>query len=258
MPVVTHPHTLLSYTRNGVPSLILPLEHPSDLWHLMRARYYEPSTGRFITKDPFPGETTNPQSMNPYIYASNNPINNTDPSGLCDTLFFTRGVANKSLDLIGTSSISTWYMTEDGWKFNPKTREYIYDPAAQDRSVDDIGLAISAVKIGVAFAALRNKAIRAGLNPKTFKWFNSRKAAFRAAKTENNIPVSEQPLTTIHPEKWAKNGRLLPDGRQYKFKNGTTIRDDAWGGVYKDDPSQNIPAHFNVEGSKVHYIYGKP
>ena len=81
MPVVTHPHTLLSYTRNGVPSLILPLERPSELWHLIRARYYEPSTGRFISQDTYKGDPKVPSTLNLYAYCRNNPLKYTDPSG---------------------------------------------------------------------------------------------------------------------------------------------------------------------------------
>jgi RHS repeat-associated protein len=46
-----------------------------------RARYYDPSIGRFISEDPtqFAGSATNF-----YAYTENNPINLTDPSGLCD------------------------------------------------------------------------------------------------------------------------------------------------------------------------------
>jgi len=47
----------------------------------LRARYYDPATGRFTTRDPFPGEEDNPQSLNRYVYAENNPINRIDPSG---------------------------------------------------------------------------------------------------------------------------------------------------------------------------------
>ena len=56
-------------------------ESETDLIFL-RARYYDSSTGRFITRDPIPGVEKNPQSLNPYIYVVNNPINLTDPYGL--------------------------------------------------------------------------------------------------------------------------------------------------------------------------------
>jgi RHS repeat-associated protein len=52
----------------------------SSMYYL-RARYYEPSTGRFITRDPKKGELENPNSLNPYVYCENNPIRYTDPSG---------------------------------------------------------------------------------------------------------------------------------------------------------------------------------
>jgi hypothetical protein len=42
----------------------------------LRARYYDPASGRFLGRDPVPGG-------NPYAYAGNNPVNFTDPTGLC-------------------------------------------------------------------------------------------------------------------------------------------------------------------------------
>ncbi|MGV8082625.1 MAG: OmpL47-type beta-barrel domain-containing protein [Coriobacteriia bacterium] len=45
-------------------------------------RYYSPSTFRFITKDIYPGKTTNPASMNGYLYCLDDPVNGTDPSGM--------------------------------------------------------------------------------------------------------------------------------------------------------------------------------
>jgi len=47
----------------------------------LRARYYDPGTGRFITKDTFPGTLALPKSMHPYMYALNNPIMYIDPNG---------------------------------------------------------------------------------------------------------------------------------------------------------------------------------
>lgn len=46
-----------------------------------RARYYDPSTGRFITPDSIVQDPADPQAYNRYAYARNNPIINRDPSG---------------------------------------------------------------------------------------------------------------------------------------------------------------------------------
>jgi RHS repeat-associated protein len=47
------------------------------------ARYYASSMGRFMSPDPYNGsyDTSNPQSMNRYVYAMNNPLSYVDPSG---------------------------------------------------------------------------------------------------------------------------------------------------------------------------------
>jgi len=47
----------------------------------LRARWYDPSIGRFINKDTYEGELTNPLSQNLYTYVHNNPLINTDPTG---------------------------------------------------------------------------------------------------------------------------------------------------------------------------------
>jgi RHS repeat-associated protein len=49
----------------------------------LRARYYDPSVGRFITRDPILGNGYIPSTLNRYVYVGNNPINFIDPQGLC-------------------------------------------------------------------------------------------------------------------------------------------------------------------------------
>src|SRR5207249_4744255 len=44
--------------------------------YYLRARYYDPSTERFLSQDPIP-------SGNPYAYVGNNPVRFVDPTGLC-------------------------------------------------------------------------------------------------------------------------------------------------------------------------------
>ena len=58
----------------------------------LRARYYDPMTGRFLTKDPFPGLSTIPASLHPYAYAANNPLLYTDPSGEIAPLLLAMGI----------------------------------------------------------------------------------------------------------------------------------------------------------------------
>ncbi len=49
--------------------------------YYLRARYYQPGIGRFLTTDPVEGFVTNPFSQQRYIYGNSEPINTVDPSG---------------------------------------------------------------------------------------------------------------------------------------------------------------------------------
>jgi RHS repeat-associated protein len=50
--------------------------------YYLRARYYNPEMGRFLSSDPFEGWLTDPLSLTNYPYVHGNPVNATDPSGL--------------------------------------------------------------------------------------------------------------------------------------------------------------------------------
>jgi len=49
--------------------------------YYLRARYYDPTLGRFISKDSYEGSITNPLSLNLYTYVQNNPLIYVDPTG---------------------------------------------------------------------------------------------------------------------------------------------------------------------------------
>ncbi len=49
----------------------------------LRARYYSSGDGRFLTRDTWMGEYNRPLSLNRWGYVEGNPVNYTDPSGLC-------------------------------------------------------------------------------------------------------------------------------------------------------------------------------
>jgi len=48
-----------------------------------RARYYDPALGRFVQADTVVPEPGDPQALNRYAYALNNPLRYTDPTGHC-------------------------------------------------------------------------------------------------------------------------------------------------------------------------------
>jgi len=56
------------------------LDPVTGLYYL-RARYYDPELGRFISKDPLSGVSALPLSKNRYIYGENDPTKVIDPGG---------------------------------------------------------------------------------------------------------------------------------------------------------------------------------
>ena len=57
-------------------------QYDSDLGlYYLRARYYNPNTGRFMSRDPLDGKAKRPASLHKYLYANGDPVNMTDPRG---------------------------------------------------------------------------------------------------------------------------------------------------------------------------------
>jgi len=84
--------TSYAYDPFGVPvvggDVSNPYQFTGEAWDAevellyLRARYYQPGVGRFVTKDPWAGDVWRPGTLNRYAYVQNNPVNSTDPRGL--------------------------------------------------------------------------------------------------------------------------------------------------------------------------------
>jgi RHS repeat-associated protein len=75
-----------------------PFDSGARLYQL-RARWYKPLTGRFITRDPWDGHTCSMMNYDPYIYASDDPVNRGDPTGR-NAVALPRPVGNEYLALL--------------------------------------------------------------------------------------------------------------------------------------------------------------
>jgi RHS repeat-associated protein len=60
----------------------LGVREEADGLYFMRARFYDPETGRFVSKDPLQGSPVNPAALHAYAYAGDQPVMMSDPAGL--------------------------------------------------------------------------------------------------------------------------------------------------------------------------------
>ena len=123
----------------------------------LRARYYDPTIGRFISRDSVTGENTDPLSLNLYTYCHNNPIIGTDPSG--HALHLLIGAAVGALISGGITLVSE--IKEKGIKgLDMDTVKNV----AISSVGGAIGGALAASGVGLAGQIIGNAAISAGSN----------------------------------------------------------------------------------------------
>ena len=74
-----------SFTKSGATPnnfLYRGEQYDPDLGlYYLRARYYNPASGRFYSRDPKDGHRKNPQSLHKYLYTNGDPVNGIDPRG---------------------------------------------------------------------------------------------------------------------------------------------------------------------------------
>ena len=57
-------------------------QYDTDLGlYYLRARYYNPATGRFLSRDPEVGRSIGSSSLHKYLYAGSDPVDELDPTG---------------------------------------------------------------------------------------------------------------------------------------------------------------------------------
>ena len=89
------------------------MSEPSGLY-FMRARFYEPEMGRFISVDPMEGDIVNPSTLHRYLYSHNNSLLFIDPDGE-----FAFGLKSLGAAVIGGSANMISYAVKHNRWQNP-------------------------------------------------------------------------------------------------------------------------------------------
>jgi RHS repeat-associated protein len=71
----------LSHTGSNSFHYLFAGEQRSGELDYLRARFYNPAVGRFLSADSFEGTVFQPSSLHDYLYANADPVNHVDPTG---------------------------------------------------------------------------------------------------------------------------------------------------------------------------------
>ncbi|MFA9389063.1 MAG: RHS repeat domain-containing protein, partial [Prolixibacteraceae bacterium] len=212
--------------------------YENDELVFMRARYYDPTIGRFLSEDPI-------WSTNLYPYADNNPINNIDPEGEFSTKIVNKGLSSvneklsilefslavfqgtdklKSIPILGNlgPSLSLVNIITDGFDKSKSKLERIDNAAGGAIS---LSVSITVITVGTAFGAAASP-----IAATAYIAGNAANDIFLMATSKNMYQAADR---------LDKSGSVIYNGGQ-KVGNGL---DNMWQGTW--DVSQTIGDRFD-------------
>lgn len=78
---------------------------PNTNFYYLRARYMNPSNGRFLTMDSYEGVNNDPKSLHKYLYVAGDAVNRIDPTGHMSSIAEAAGVSVMSAITAAMSSL---------------------------------------------------------------------------------------------------------------------------------------------------------
>ena len=152
----------------------------SDLYYY-RNRYYDPTTGRFITADPVRDDFENT-----YRYVNNDPVNRTDPSGLMAI------VPSILTEVAMTANVSIISQKSKNKRLNPIiTKQDMYDLAARNLALMHMELINRNVKM------MKDYRLNTTLT-KTFLWMEWDTHKFRWEETLTSLSKHQHSSIAKH------------------------------------------------------------
>lgn len=227
----------------------------------LRARYYNPSDGRFGVEDTYGGNLSNPATLNRYAYVENNPVNKTDPSGYLPTgLSHVNGNGNSSSS--SSSLFNTIFDTVSSIVKPTTTPNYILNPSpvvtsrleqsgftaatsAAPRISNPVSAAVSTAQYANMFSAYSNASVPYSLPMKILE------AKKIACESDYHVLGTEGSMQQIAA---MTTGSIIGTGLHYSDANNYFPFKE--GGKYSDTDVAQIVVEFVEAAIKVAPKFG--
>lgn len=202
--------------------------------YYLNARFYDPSTGRFLNPDSYRGEAADPMSLHLYAYCANNPVNMVDPTGhaaetVLDVVFL--GISLK--EYLEAPSVTTFaYVVWDGvatvmplvpGSYTARGAKYL-SKAAISEALWKSGIQVTTK------GAIHAKAIKTG--KKVAKTVSVKKSSKVAKKAGIAVTLSKStlkhPLNRHVPKRFAMQLKYLSLSKAEKIVSKRTFFNKNW------------------------------
>lgn len=164
--------------------------------YYLRARYMDPTTGRFTSMDSYLGQIQDPTSLHKYLYANANPANYTDPSGnmSLSELMTVQGMQSilASISVNVTSLYVAMFTTPAGMVVMEISQEALELMMEGNVTLEGVGWSLFEVVVGLAGDETNWSSMKGKSRPKV--------DIPDIDVVEVNIPRSKYPETAKHIE----------------------------------------------------------
>ena len=172
--------------------------------YYLSARYYNPEDGRFISRDSYRGNLTNPSTLHLYAYCANNPVNYEDPSGHIALSRIVGGIVGAAAGIFTGSKIAK-KTKATGWK-----KVAIIAGCA-------VGGAVVGAVVGPKVAKVAKKAVKV-----VKKKLPSRAKTLKTSKVTKPKPASTKKITKTKSA--ISKSKSKPPKVKSKVQSGRNIK----------------------------------
>jgi RHS repeat-associated protein len=166
--------------------------------YFLRSRYYDPSTGRFLSPDPAPAQPAPPGTDHPYRYADSSPVHRVDHTGA----FWTTTEMLTAVSVLGVLTAANAMLISSDW--HPFSHNAVYDGINDtsgienlQRDLDEPSFGGTWVQMGSSYSWDFLSARSAGSVVVSRAWPWELKVAVKHRTVDIGVAIGKNPFTGL-------------------------------------------------------------